>query len=124
MIGLVVVWDIEWGSKEDFLYDVWSKTGEEPEALASKPVPHGYLMEYLRAFRLLHTRRSPSPFGGVNPISLMEMQAYLEIFGCWDIEEFVDVMVVADSAIMSYMAEKAQAAEEAKSGRTGKNAKS
>jgi hypothetical protein len=72
------------------------------------------MLEYYRAFRRLSTRR-PSSFGGISPIPLSEIRAYLAIFETDDEATFVDVVCAADSILMKRIVEREKAKAEAKS---------
>lgn len=73
-----MLWVCQWGDKEDFLDEVWEKTGIEPQALESKPDLPSYLLQSLRVFNTLH----PSRFSemGIQPITVRDVLAYHEYF--------------------------------------------
>lgn len=87
----------------------------EPEALANRPDLPTYLGEHYRAFKRLTTRRPPAAFGGICPIPLSEILAYITIFGTDDESLFVDVVCTADAMLVRRIAEKEKAMADAKS---------
>lgn len=54
---------LDWGDKEDFLWEVYAQKCEEPAALASKPELPGFLNMYVEAFTLLSAQREHSETG-------------------------------------------------------------
>lgn len=85
---------MEWGEKEDFLEDVWQKTGVMPAALANKPILEYWMPGYLRAFWILCARRSlgMSP----NPISFEAICQYFDRSEFDDFEEFQALIAAMD----------------------------
>lgn len=97
---------MQWGDRLDFLYDLES-SGVSPKALENRPELHDWMKEYLYAFRKLNRTR---PMGmGVNPISLTEIKAYLDLYGASDQEAFIDYILEMDAAFLDVKAKQAPA---------------
>jgi hypothetical protein len=93
---------------------VWAKERIEPNALASKPDLPAYLLEYYRAFRTLSTRRPFGAMGGISPISLSDMLAYIALYETDDPDFFVSVICRVDSMYLKHYIEKSNANSKAR----------
>lgn len=84
---------------------VWVKTKVEPTALENQPSLPGWLAEYYKAFRILSTRRHRS-MDGLQPISLTDVLAYVEMFGTIDddLDTFVGHVIRMDSTFLKFVA--------------------
>lgn len=87
----------EWGPREEDLHQRYEDTGEEPLALVNKPEIPFHLFEYSKAFWLLNTRRQIGMT--LNPISLVDILAYIQIFGTPedDVERFLSLVIKQDA---------------------------
>lgn len=92
---------MEWGDKEEFLEDLEDK-GLNPQALNSKPILNDWMQEYIIAFDILSSRRSIG--FSLNPISMSDILAYIQIYSTNDIDSFVKFIIIMDSTFLSYMA--------------------
>lgn len=81
--------------------DLQSK-GVPVTALDLKPDLYDWMHEYIVAFDMLSSRRS-SGFAP-NPISMQDINAYLNIFGATDIEKFIRHIIIMDCAFLNYIA--------------------
>lgn len=69
------------------MYDKYAQTGIEPKALESKPLIPAHLEEYIQAFNILSTRRQVGM--SKNPITLVEIMQYVNLFGCTEADIFI-----------------------------------
>lgn len=86
-----------------------------PKALDSRPEIYPWMGEYVEAFTLLGSKR-PSGFGP-SPISLSDIHAYVLMFGCSDLIQFIRLITDMDSAYLVESDKKAK--QEAKNERNG-----
>lgn len=62
------------------------------------------MREYLQAFKILNRTRQ---YGmGANPISLVEIKAYLDLYGASDEEAFIEYILRMDAVYLDVMAKK------------------
>ena len=106
----VLGWELQWGDKVEFL-ETLRKQGNDPDALKIRPRLRPWVAEYHRAFHTLSASR-PVGLGGVGPIPLTELAAYLNLFGVHDYDEreaFIKMIQALDSVYLKHMHEKAEA---------------
>lgn len=92
---------MEWGDKEDFLWEIYAKRDIEPEALAKKPALSEFLVVYIEAFSLLSAQREIA-MDGVNPVPLSEMLMYASEYEIEDRDTFIKHMCVMDRAFRQF----------------------
>lgn len=88
---------INWGDKEDFLWDVYAQRNIEPEALANKPALPGYLMMYVDAYSLLSAQREYG-LDGVQPLSIQSILSIATEYDVYDREVFIKHICSMDRA--------------------------
>ena len=84
---------------------MYNQSGHLPESLATKPDMHSWMIEYFGAFKLLSSRRQVGMVA--NPISLVDIQAYINLYGATDLREFVEFITMMDSTYLKYLSDKA-----------------
>jgi hypothetical protein len=100
---------LEWGDKEDFLWEVYAQKEIEPEALASKPYLPDFLTMYIEAFSHLSAQRRISAEGH-DPIQLSEIMIYASEFEI-DLDDrsiFIRHVCVMDRAYRKYFLKRAK----------------
>jgi hypothetical protein len=89
------------------LEKISEQTGIEPEALSTYPLVPEAFKEYCDAFMILSSRRTAG-FASMNPISLAEMHAYIQLYGMpsYGVQAFVDMMIRLDAKYLELTAKK------------------
>lgn len=58
------------------------------------------MWEYIKAFDVLSSRRTAG--FSINPISMSDIKAYLDIFGCEYPEIFIELLIMMDIEFLRY----------------------
>lgn len=89
-------WQVEWGPQVTKLLEIEQATGSTPQALLDKPVLYGHSVEVAMAYNVLAARRS-SGFAP-NPISLSDINAYMDRYGepSIPVDVFIDLVGAMD----------------------------
>lgn len=90
------MWQKEWGPRVDELREIEVATGVTPSALLNAPQLFGLVLEVVTAYNVLASRRTAGI--ALNPISLAEIAAYVQIFGPPTIpmDMFVELLGIMD----------------------------
>lgn len=120
---------MEWGPQREFLNTLQQTTGEIPKALKDRPSLSKWTVQYYSAFNVLSDSRQIGQ-GGIGPIPLSEMKAYMEMFEVSNLDErerFAKMVRALDRVYIKHVnmklkqdREKAARTAKAKAGRRGK----
>ncbi len=120
---------MEWGPQREFLNTLQQTTGEIPKALKDRPSLNKWTVQYYSAFNVLSDSRQIGQ-GGIGPIPLSEMKAYMEMFEVSNLDErerFAKMVRALDRVYIKHVntklkqdREKAARNAKAKAGRRGK----
>jgi hypothetical protein len=86
---------LEWGPKENILWDSYAISKVEPAALATKPDFYDWMKPYFKCFSTLSGRRSNGMT--INPIAFSEIVKYVEIYEPDEPERFIEFVSLIDN---------------------------
>jgi hypothetical protein len=88
------------------LESIQKDTGFTPKALESRPEIHAWMYEFIRAFKLLSSRRAQGM--GLSPICLADIVTYIDLYEIDDFDEFIRIICDMDMAFLIKSSAKTQ----------------